>query len=93
MLEDEDYFFFDLSASGRATAFRSEVGQDVLSYIREHLPHVQSSTTTETQYDLACLAFAGNPRSPGPLLHWLCRDNLAFLNLSTDRLELTPASS
>ncbi len=92
MLEDGDYFFFALSSDGRATAFRSEMRQDVLFYVREHFPRVQRSTTTETEYDLACLAFAKKPRPPGPLLHWVCRDNMALLDLSTDRFELTPTS-
>lgn len=75
MLEDEDYFFFALSPDGRATAFRSEVGQDVLFYVRANLPRLQASAATEAQYDLACLSFARNPRPPGPLLHWVCLDN------------------
>ena len=92
MFEDEDYFFFALSSTGRATAFRSEMGQDVLFYVKAHLPRLRHSTTTETQYDLACLAFASNPTPPGTLLHWACRDNIEFLDLSTDRLELNPVS-
>ena len=90
MLEDGDYFFFALSSDGRATAFRSEVGQDVLSYVKANLPRLLDSTTTEAQYDLACLSFAGNPRPPGTLLNWVCRDKTAYLDLSTDRLELNP---
>ena len=43
MLEDEDYFFFVLSSSGQATAFRSEMGQDVLYYVKAHLPRVRHS--------------------------------------------------
>ena len=80
------------SSSGQATGFRSEMGQDVLFQVKAYLPRVQHSTTTETQYDLACLAFARNPTPPGPLLHWVCRDNIEFLDLSTDRLELNPVS-
>ncbi|MDE0131250.1 MAG: hypothetical protein OXP66_15870 [Candidatus Tectomicrobia bacterium] len=91
MLEDEDYFFFALSADGRATAFRSEVGQDLLFYVQANLPRLQASTTTEIQYGLACLAFARNPRPPGTLLNWVCRDKTEYLDLSTDRLELNPA--
>lgn len=90
MLEDEDYFFFALSPDGRATAFRSEVGQDVLFHVRAALPRLQASTTTEAQYDLACLSFSGNPRPPGLLLHWVCRDKLEYLDLTADRLELHP---
>ena len=89
MLEDEDYFFFTLSTDGRATTFRSQVGQDLL-YVKANLPRLQASTTTETQYDLACLSFAGDPRPPGALLNWVCRDKTEYLDLSTDRLELNP---
>ena len=90
MLEDEDYFFFALSSSGRATAFRSEMGQDVLFYVKANLPRLRHSTTTETQYDLACLAFASNPTPPGARLNWVCRDKTEYLDLNTDRLELNP---
>ena len=91
MLEDEDYFFFAVSSDGRATAFRSEVGQDVLGYVRAHLSRIRHSTTAEAQYEQACQAFAGNPTPPGLLLRWVCRNNMAFLDLSTDRFELNPA--
>ena len=91
MLEDGDYFFFALSPDGRATAFRSEVGQDLLFYVKANLPRLQASTTTEAQYDLASLAFADNPRPSGALLNWVCRDRMKYLDLKTDRLELNPA--
>lgn len=65
----------------------------MLFYVRVNLPRLQASATTEAQYDLACLSFARSPRAPGPLLHWVCRDKLEYLDLSTDRSELTPASS
>ena len=90
MLEDADYFFFALSADGRATTFRSQVGQDLLLYVKANLPRLEASTTTETQYDLACLSFARNPRPPGALLNWACRDKTEYLDLSMDRLELNP---
>ena len=90
MLEDEDYFFFALSADGRATTFRSEVGQDLLLYVKANLPRLQDSITTEAQYDLACLSFTRNPRPPGTLLGWVCRNQAQYLDLSTDRLELNP---
>ena len=90
MIEDEDYFFFALSADGRATTFRSQVGQDLLLYVKANLPRLEASTTTETQYDLACLSFVRNPRPPGALLNWVCRDKTEYLDLSMDRLELNP---
>ena len=83
----------EVNPEGRATAFRPEAGQDVLFYVRATLPPLQASATTEAQYDLACLSLARNPRHSGSLLHWVCRDKLDYLDLSTDRSELTPASS
>lgn len=55
-----------------------------------NVSRLRHSTTTEAQYDLACLSFARNPRPPGALLNWVCRDKLEYLDLSTDRLGLNP---
>jgi hypothetical protein len=50
MIEDEDYFFFCLQASGRVTAFRAEIGQETLLGIKAHRSRIRQSTTTETEY-------------------------------------------
>jgi hypothetical protein len=91
MIADGDYFFFALEATGRATAFRAEIGQETLSEVKANLARIEQSTTTEAQYHRALSAFADNPEPEGILLHWVCRDNIDYLDLTTDRLELTPA--
>ncbi len=91
MIADEDYFFFALEATGRVTAFRAEIGQETLSQVKGNLARIEQSTTTEGQYHQAFSSFAENPEPEGTLLHWVCRDNLDYLDLSKDRLELTPA--
>jgi hypothetical protein len=91
MIADGDYFFFALEATGRVTAFRAEIGQETLSQVQANLARIEQSTTTEGQYHRALSAFADNPEPEGILLHWVCRDNLDYLDLTTDRLELTPA--
>jgi hypothetical protein len=35
--------------------------------------------------------FEKNPQPAGTLLNWVCRDNVEYLDLTKDRLELTPA--
>jgi hypothetical protein len=90
MVESGDYFFFAVSP-GAATAFRSEIGQENLAGLKSNLPRIRTSTTTESQYQHAVSAFARNPEPPGVLLHWVCRDNPAYLDLTADRLDLTPA--
>jgi hypothetical protein len=90
MVESGDYFFFALSATGSATAFRSAIGQRDMAGLQDNLPRIQYRTTTEAQYQKAVAAFAKNPQPPGVLLQWVCRDRLDYLDLSTDRLDLTP---
>jgi hypothetical protein len=91
MVEGGDYFFFALSESGHVAAFRTQIGQETLSQVRANLCRIRQSTTTESQYELARCAFEENPESQGVLLHWVCRDNIDYLDLSEDRLDLTPA--
>ncbi len=90
MITDGDYFFFALEASGRVTTFRAEIGQETFSQVKANLARIEQSTTTEAQYHRALSSFAENPEPEGILLHWVCRDNLDYLDLTTDRLELTP---
>ncbi len=91
MVESGDYFFFALDAQGSVTAFRSAIGQADMAGLTTNLPRIQRSTTTETQYQQAVSSFARNPQPVGELLHWVCHDNAAYLDLTIDRLDLTPA--
>lgn len=90
MVESGDYFFFALNPHGSVTVFRSEIGQEDLAGLTTNLPRMQRSTTTATQYQQAVTSFEDNPQPVGELLHWVCRDNVAYLDLTTDRLDLTP---
>jgi hypothetical protein len=90
MVESGDYFFFAIS-DGAATAFRSEIGREDLAGLKTNLPRIQRSVTTDAQYRKAVSSFERNPEPPGVLLHWACRDNVEYLDLTNDRLELTPA--
>jgi hypothetical protein len=91
MVERGDYFFFALNANGSATAFRSEIGQEHLAGIKTNLARIQHSTTTDTQYRNAVAAFEKHPQPAGVMLHWVCQDHAEYLDLTRDRLELTPA--
>lgn len=92
MLESGDYFFFALDeSSGSVTAFRTEIGYTVLTNIRNDWDRILASTTTLAQYAQAVVSFASNPPEPqGKLLHWVCQDNIDFLDLSEDRWDLRP---
>ncbi|MEM8804543.1 MAG: hypothetical protein AAGF01_00655 [Cyanobacteria bacterium P01_G01_bin.38] len=75
MLESGDYLFFALDAhSGSATAFRSDLGQHLMSNLAADWERIQMSTTADSQYRQAVSRFAENPQAPGILVDWVCRD-------------------
>ena len=91
MLDDGDYFFFALQPQGQVTAFRAAIGSDSLAVLRANRTRLQTSTTTDAQYQQALTSFAARPDPAGVLLPWVCRETVAALDLTTDRMTLTPA--
>jgi hypothetical protein len=90
MVEAGEYYFFAIHPNGGVRAFRSEIGQEDLAGLRSTLPRMLCSTTSDRQYEQAVSAFRNNPNPPGVLLDWVCRDNVEFLDLTSDRLDLNP---
>ena len=90
MIETGDYFIFALGASGGVTTFRTEIGQEALSGLKANWSRITHSTTSDPQYRRSVSSFACHPEPAGPLLEWVCRDDPGYLDLSTDRLDLTP---
>lgn len=90
MIEGGDYFFFALNPNDRVFAFRTEIGQETLAGLKANLPRIQRSTTTDRQYRQALARFTENPDPAGILLNWVCRDTVDYLDLTTDRMALTP---
>jgi hypothetical protein len=89
MLDDGDYFFFALNPQGQVTAFRADLGSEGLAILRGNRARLQSSTTTEDQYQQALTSFAAHPDPPGTLLHWVCRETVAAVDLTINRMALT----
>lgn len=90
MVESGDYFFFALDSNNSLTAFRSDLGEGNLTALKSYLPRILNSETTEAQYQRAVALFEAKPETAGTLLHWVCWDDAEYLNLTTDRLDLTP---
>jgi len=90
MMESGDYFFFAISPNQSVTAFRSEIGQKNLAGLSTNLRQIQGSTTTDAQYQRALAQFRRRPDPPGQVLNWVCRDNLSYLDLTQNRLEVDP---
>jgi hypothetical protein len=72
------------------TAFRTEIGQETLAGLIANQQRIRASTTTESQYNHALGQFRRHPSPPGHVLEWVCRDNLDYLDLTEDRLEMNP---
>jgi hypothetical protein len=90
MVESGEYFFFAFAPNQRMTAFRAEIGDAPLSGLIANLARMQGSTTTEHQYQHALAQFRQHPSPPGHVLEWVCRDNPGYLDLTQDRLEMSP---
>ena len=91
MVQNEDYVFFALDAHGSVTAFRSDIGHEDLTGLTTNLPRVYQARTTETQYRHAVALFEKHPQPAGALLPWVCHEKATYLDLTTDRLDMTPA--
>jgi hypothetical protein len=90
LLEHSDYFFFALNPNGHVTAFRAEIGQETLTGLQANLARIQQSTTSPSQYQQTLARFAERPHPEGVLLRWVCQEPIDYLDLTQDRLELTP---
>lgn len=90
MVESGEYFFFAFALNRPMTAFPSEIGDATLSGLIASPQRIRASTTTEGQYKHALAQFRRHPSPSGHVLEWGCRDNLDYLDLTEDRLEMIP---
>jgi hypothetical protein len=88
--EAHDYVLFTVNTRGHgaATCFRAALD---VSWFKEHMPRIERSTTTEAQYRWIADNFARAPQPPGRMLHWVCRDNVDYLDLTHNPLEMSPS--
>ena len=91
LLKSGDYFFFLLDANNHVVSFRSEISDDNLLELKNNISRIKSSTTTNEQYQRALRSFLKNPRPQGTMLNWVCCNGMKYLDLSEDRVDLTPS--
>ena len=92
MIDSGEYFFLAIMPDHGVTAFRSKIGQGNLTGLKDQWGRIQSSTTNDVQYQKALSEFQEQPFPPGQLLSWVCRSNLEYMDLTKDRMELTPSA-
>jgi hypothetical protein len=86
---DSDDFFILVLGDGDAQVFRSDVGQETLFWLQAFLPQLIASRTSAAQYAEGLAEFCRRPDPPGRVLEWI-GDDVRLLDLSADRVELTP---
>lgn len=91
MIDQGGYFILAIGPDQGATAFRADFGQQDSIGLKDNIHQIRRSTTTDAQYENALAQFRLRPHPPGPILEWVCRRKLAYLDLTQDRLELSPA--
>lgn len=92
MVEQGDYFFFAINSDNSTTVFRSKLGQENIAGIRTNMPMIKAATTTDEQYEQGLQAFALHPQPEGILLDWVCQDNLDYLALTKNPMEMCPVA-
>ena len=92
MLDSGEYFFLAVMPDHGVTAFRCDIGQENLTVLKDNWARIQGSTTNDLQYQKAFRQFQEHPYPPGQMLSWVCRDNLEYLDLTKDRMQLKPSA-
>lgn len=93
LIEHGDYFILVIQPDDGVTVFRAGGNQNDLSGLRDNLSRTLASSTTPAQYDRTLQFFKKKPYPPGQLLNWACRDDVSYLDLAKDRLELNPSAT
>lgn len=91
MIEDGGYFIFVINPDNSVTAFRSSFGQDTLCELQHNIIRISNSNTSDSDYQKAFSTFNKNPDPSGEILNWVCRNNIEYLELKKDCLELKPS--
>lgn len=90
MLASQEYFFLAIGPDREVTAFRAEFAATNLTGLHDQWPRLKNSRTNDVQYQQTVRTFQKQMPEPAPLLAWVCRDQMAYLDLQQDPMELTP---
>ncbi len=91
MIESRDYFILLINKNNNVTAFRSDISEEALTVLKDNMFRIKNSMTTDLEYQRALAGFKRNPQPSGEVLNWVCRNNMAYLDINKDRLELSPS--
>ena len=90
MVEQRSYFIIAIDSDQLVTTFRADFGEATLTGLINQLPRLMRSTTSGARYNKVLAQFRRRPEPPGHVLEWVCHGDLSYLDLTKDRMELTP---
>jgi hypothetical protein len=85
------YFVIAIDAHGSAQVFGGEMQHPDLAGLKTNLPRILASRASDQQYDKALAQFRRAPHPQGWLLDWVCRDDVAYMDLDANPMNLTPS--
>ncbi|NQY33374.1 MAG: hypothetical protein HRT37_00105 [Alteromonadaceae bacterium] len=90
MIEKGDYFFFAINPDQTVTAFRSQLDTSALDELKTIFEQYGQTSESPEYYEKMCSEFRKKPVPPGRVFNWVCRNNPSYLDLTENRLELSP---
>lgn len=90
MIKDGNYFFMAINPDQSVSTFKATISQGDLAGLKTNFPKIKSADTTNGQYQKTLDIFSKTLEPSTAILNWACRDNMDYLDLSTDRFELNP---
>ena len=90
MIEKEYYFVFAINPDQTVTAFRSQIDTPLLKELKTNFERFGQTSESPEYYEKLCREFKKKPTPLGRVFNWVCRNNPTYLDLTMNRLELTP---
>lgn len=92
MLDRGEYSFLAVDQVNNVVVFRAELGEDVITGLREHWPRLEKSRTSPREYTAAMQQVCTEQAGDATYLEWVCRERVEYLDLTTERLDLKPSA-
>lgn len=92
IIKTQDHFFLVFNSDSSLIAFKHGSTSRTLIDIESNYEKFKDTECSTDDYEEAVQWFAKNPHPEGQIMKWVCRDNIDYLDLSTDRFDLNPKS-
>lgn len=88
MLARRHYFVIAIRPEHRPTVFRADLTRDSFERLTAFGRRAHCSAATETEYQDIVKQFRKKPTPQGEVLEWVCRDDVEYLDLAHNRIDM-----